>query len=178
MQRTQGSPVSQTSSELPGQNRDESKDKLLVCPETPAKQQLGKDSLRALRCLASKELMIMPAGFMGLQGSSNQRKKSGGGGRLSRLTMDGQGCGSQFSLPFSAPPVPCLASWEMDLLGCKVVFLGLVPAQGLCAPWTAPWVEHHESRLPVGGGVGWTRGSAQARGRLQLKGCGHWAPSH
>lgn len=42
----------------------------------------------------------------------------------------------------------------MDLLGCKVVFLGLAPAQGLCAPWTAPRVEHRESRLPVAGGVG------------------------
>lgn len=40
--------VSQTSNELPGQNRDESKDKLLVCPETPARQELGKDSLRAV----------------------------------------------------------------------------------------------------------------------------------
>lgn len=36
----------------------------------------------------------------------------------------------------------------MDLLGCKVVFLGLVPAWAYAA-WTAPWVEHRE---PAAGG--------------------------
>ena len=76
-------------------------------------------------------------------------------GRWQIIPLDHGGPRLRFPVfPFSAPPVPCLASWGMDLLGCKVVFLGLAPAQGLCASWTAPRVEHRESRLPVGGGWG------------------------
>lgn len=79
----------------------------------------------------------MPAGFRGSREAQTGVRRVGEVAGLSRLTADGQGCGSQCSLPSSAPSLPCLASWEMDLLGCKVVFPGLAPTQGQCAPWTA-----------------------------------------
>lgn len=73
----------------------------------------------------------MPAGSRGSREAQTGVRRVGEVSGLSRLTTDSQGCGS------SAPSLPCLASWEMDLLGCKVVFPGLAPTQGQCAPWTA-----------------------------------------
>ena len=64
----------------------------------------------------------MPAGLTGLQGNSNQRKKSGGGGRLSRLTTEDQGCGSQCSLSL-LPPSPAWPVGEWTFLDARLFSL-------------------------------------------------------
>lgn len=104
----------------------------------------------------------MPAGLTGLQGNSNQRKKSGGGGRLSRLTTEDQGCGSQCSLSL-LPPSPAWPVGEWTFLDARLFSLAwrLLRAcvhPGLRLGWNIV-------RAGCRWGVGGARGPAQARGR-------------
>lgn len=110
-------------------------------------------------------------------------EKAGG---LPQSTLSSRGCGPQYSSLPSTSSLPAPASWEMDLLGCWVVFPGLAPTQGLCACWTVArggTLCTGENRLPVeargpGGGAGLTSPVKETRPLGPPQKAGRTAPSH